>query len=127
VSGSHEEETENPLDAARQLLMQELDKVREDKKTYPELADREKRVSTALAALDGGKGIKKRLGWVQVAEYVAEHPGAKAAEIAAALEAPLQNVYAHLARREGKVFKRAGEGWDVVKGWEKYRRDTEEQ
>jgi hypothetical protein len=124
VSASHEEERENPLDAARQLLLQELDKVREDKKTYPELAEREKRVSTALAALDGGKPLKKRLRWEQIAEYLAENPQSKAGEIAAALEAPLQNVYAHLARNEGTVFKRAGEGWETIDRWEQHRRDT---
>ena len=124
MPASHDKETENPLDAARQLLLQELDRVREDKKTYPELAAREKRVSTALAALDGGKALKKRLQWDQIAEYLAENPQSKAGEIAAALEAPLQNVYAHLARREGEVFKRAGDAWDVIKGWEKYRRDA---
>jgi hypothetical protein len=123
VSASHEER-ENPLDAARQLLLQELDKVREDKKTYPELAEREKRVFTALAALDGGKQLKKRLRWEQIAEYLAENPQSKAGEIAAALEAPLQNVYAHLARNEGTVFKRAGEGWETIDGWEQHRRDT---
>jgi hypothetical protein len=124
VAGSHEQERENPLDAARQLLLQELDKVREDKKTYPELAAREQRVSTALAALDGGKPLKKRLRWEQIADYVAEHPASRAGEIAAALEAPLQNVYAHLARNEGTVFKRAGDGWEVIDGWEQHRRDT---
>ena len=114
MSSSHEEETENPLDAARQLLLQELDKVREDKKTYPELAEREKRVSTALAALDSGKTLKKRLQWEQIAEYLDENPQSKAGEIGAELEAPLQNVYAHLARREGEAFKRAGDVWDLV-------------
>jgi hypothetical protein len=104
--------------------LQELDKVREDKKTYPELAEREKRVSTALAALDGGKSLKKRLRWEQIAEYLVENPHSKAGEIAAALEAPLQNVYAHLARREGEAFERAGDAWDTIKGWEKYRRDA---
>ena len=123
MSASHEER-ENPLDAARQLLLHELDKVREDKKTYPELAERENRVTTALAALDRGKALKKRLRWEQIAEYVAENPQSKAGEIAAALEAPLQNVYAHLARNEGTVFKRAGEGWETIDGWEKHRRDT---
>jgi hypothetical protein len=124
VPASHEEESENPLDAARQLLLRELDKVREDKKTYPELAEREKRVATALAALDGGKPLKKRLRWEQIAEYLAEHPASKAGEIAAALEAPLQNVYAHLARNEGTVFVRVGDGWETIRGWEQHRRDT---
>lgn len=125
MPASHEEERENPLDAARRLLLRELDKVREDKKTYPELVEREKRVSTALAALDGGKPLKKRLRWEQLAEYVAEHPASKAGEIAAALEAPLQNVYAHLARNEGTVFARAGDGWwETIPGWEQHRRDT---
>jgi hypothetical protein len=124
VSRSHDEERENPLDAARQLLKEELDRVREDKKTYPELAEREKRVSTALAALDGGKPLSKRLRWEQIAEYVAKHPGSRPGEIAAALEAPLKNVFAHLARNEGRVFQRVGEGWDVTHGWEAHRKDT---
>ena len=62
--------------------------------------------------------------WEQVAEYLAEHPKSKPGEIAAALEVPLQNVYAHLSRNEGRVFKRAGEGWEVIDGWETHRRDT---
>ena len=124
MSASHDEDKENPLDAARQLLLQELDKVREDKKTYPELAVREKRVATALAALDGGKPLQKRLRWEQIAEYVAQNPDSRVGEIAAALEAPLQNIYAHLARNEGTVFKRVGDGWDVLDGWEQHRRDT---
>lgn len=115
---------QSPLEAARALLQEELDRVRRDKQIYPELAERENRVATALAALDGGRPLKKRLRFEQVAEHLASHPGAKPAEIAAALEVPLQNIFAHLARNEGRVFARAGEGWEVIEGWEAHRRDS---
>ncbi|MGH2833124.1 MAG: hypothetical protein ACRDK2_10155 [Solirubrobacteraceae bacterium] len=118
---------EKPLDVARKLLEQELAQVREDKKTYPELADREKRLSVAIAALDGTKAIKKRVRWEQIAEYVAEHPGSKPGDIGAALEVPLGNIYAHLNRNEGTIFERAGEGWDVIDGWEQHRRDKKDR
>jgi hypothetical protein len=123
VSGSQDEE--NPLDAARELLLQELDRVREDKKTYPELAEREKRVSTALAALDSGKPLKKRLAWEAIAVYVEANPGSMPAEIAAGLEIPVKNVYPHLDRNRDTVFDKHEDGRvDVRDGWEKYRRDT---
>jgi hypothetical protein len=115
---------EEPVDPARQALLQELEQVEKDMASLGDLTERQKRLSTALAALEGGSTLKKRLNWEQIAQYVVEHPGAKPGEIAAALEAPLKNVFAHLARREGSVFKRAGEGWDVIKGWEAHRKDT---
>jgi hypothetical protein len=115
---------QEPVDPARQALLQELEQVEKDIVSYGDLTERQKRLSTALAALEGGETLKKRLNWVAVAEYVVEHPGAKPGEIAAALEAPLKNVFAHVARREGSVFKRAGEGWDVIEGWEAQRKDT---
>ena len=124
MSGSQEE---NPLEAARQLLEQELDKVQRDKKSYPELAEREQRVASALAALDGGKPTKKRVQWESVADYLVEHPESRPGEIAAALEVPMQNVYAHLVRNEGTVFQRVGVGWAVIKGWEKHRRDGKDR
>jgi hypothetical protein len=123
VSGSQDEE--NPLDAARQLLIQELDRVREDKKTYPELAEREKRVSTALGALEGGGPLKKRVAWEAIAVYVEANPGSKPGEIAADLEIPVKNVYPHLDRNRDTVFDKHEDGSvDVRDGWEKYRRDT---
>ncbi len=112
------------MDPARQVLLHELEQVEKDMASYGDLTERQKRLTTALAALEGGQTLKKRLNWDQIAQYVLEHPGAKPAEIAAALEAPLKNVFAHLARREGSVFKRAGEGWQVIDGWEAHRRDT---
>lgn len=111
------------LDVARQALTEQLTQIEEDLRPYEELVERKRRVSSALAALDGEK-ITRRLSWEQIAEYVAAHPGARPAEMSAALEAPLKNIFAHLARNEGRVFQRHGDGWSVIDGWETHRRDT---
>jgi hypothetical protein len=89
---------------------------------YDELVERRERLTRALAALDGGDGTKKRVRWEQIAEYVAQHPGAMPAEIAAALEIPAANAHAHLGRNEGTVFERRVDGWHVIEGWEAQRR-----
>jgi hypothetical protein len=43
--------------------------------------------------------------------------------IAAALEVPVSNIYAHLARNEQHVFDKRKDGVYVKKGWEEHRRD----
>lgn len=111
------------LDVAREALTDQLTQIEEELKPYEELLERKRRVSSALSALDG-ETVTRRLSWEQIAEYVAAHPGVKPAEMSAALEAPLKNIFAHLARNEGRVFQRAGDGWSVIDGWETHRRDT---
>ena len=81
-------ETDGGLDDVRQSLVEKLNEVDEELEPYKELVEKQERLASALAALDGGKSIKKRVKWEQVAEYVDEHPGSKPAEIAAALEVP---------------------------------------
>jgi len=117
-------DSDGGLDDVRQSLIEKLNEVDEQLEPYKELVEKQERLSTALAALDGGKSIKKRVKWEQVAEYVAGHSRSKPAEIAAALEVPTTNVQSHLLRNEGTVFTRVGDGWDVIDGWEKHRRDT---
>jgi hypothetical protein len=110
------------FDAARRGITRELNHVEKELAPYDELVERRERLARALAALDGGAASKKRVRWEQVAEYVAAHPGAMPAEIAAALEIPAANAHAHLSRNEGSVFERRGDGWHVVEGWEAQRR-----
>jgi hypothetical protein len=110
------------LGAARRGIARELDAVQKELAPYDELVERRERLTRALAALDGGAGVKKRVRWEEVAEYVAAHPGAMPAEIAAALEVPPANAHAHLSRNEGSVFERRGDGWHAIDGWEAQRR-----
>lgn len=111
------------FDAARRGITRELAHVEKELAPYDELVERRERLARALAALDGAAGTKKRVRWEQVADYVAAHPGAMPAEIAAALEVPAANAHAHLSRNEGTVFERHGDGWHTIAGWETQRRD----
>jgi hypothetical protein len=113
------------FDAARRGIARELTEVEKELAPYDELVERRRRLTRALAALDGGTEVKKRVRWEQVAEYVASHPGAMPAEIAAALEVPAPNAHAHLSRNEGTVFERRGDGWHVIDGWQTQRRDED--
>jgi len=116
-------ETDGGLDDVRQSLVEKLNEVDEQLVPYQELVEKKERLARAPAALDGGQGIKKRVKWEEVAEYLAEHPKSTATQIGAGLEIPATNAQAHLLRQQGTVFEPAGEGWDVIKGWEKHRRD----
>ena len=117
-------DTDGGLDDVRQSLIEKLNEVDEQLEPYKELVEKQQRLSSALAALDGAKSIKKRVKWEQVAEYVAEHPGSMPAEIAAALEVPTTNVQSHLLRNERTVFEKRKDGWHTLDGWETHRRDT---
>lgn len=119
---SPKRDVRNRFDAARRGITRELDHIERELAPYDELLERRDRLTSALAALDGGTTTKKRVRWEQVAEYVAAHPGAMPAEIAAALEIPAANAHAHLSRNEGSVFERRGDGWYVIDGWEAQRR-----
>jgi hypothetical protein len=116
-------DTDGGLDDVRQSLIEKLNEVDEQLEPYKELVEKQERLASALAALDGGKSLKKRVKWEQVAEYVAEHPGSMPAEIAAALEVPTTNAQSHLLRNENTVFEKRKDGWHVIDGWEAHRRD----
>jgi hypothetical protein len=115
------------FDTARRGITRELADVEKELAPYDELVERRERLTRALAALDGGDGTKKRVRWEQIAEYVAQHPGAMPAEIAAALEIPAANAHAHLGRNEGTVFERRVDGWHVIEGWERLRRGGDDR
>jgi hypothetical protein len=108
-------------------LIEKLNEVDEQLEPYKELVEKQERLASALAALDGGKSIKKRVKWEQVADYVAEHPGVQPAEIAAALEVPTTNAQSHLLRNENTVFEKRKDGWHVIDGWEAHRRDARDR
>ena len=116
-------DTDGGLDDVRQSLIEKLNEVDEQLEPYKELVEKQERLSSALAALDGGKSLKKRVKWEQIAEYVAEHAGVQPAEIAAALEVPAANAQSHLLRNENTVFEKRKDGWHVIDGWETHRRD----
>ena len=113
----------NEVDPARQALTAELEQVEQQLESYEELLERKRRLSSALSALEGAP-TARRLRWEEIAEHVASHPGLKAGEIAATLEAPLKNVFAHLARNQDTVFEKREDRWYVRDGWEEYRRDA---
>jgi chromatin segregation and condensation protein Rec8/ScpA/Scc1 (kleisin family) len=117
------QKTDGGLDDVRQSLIEKLQEVDEQLEPYQELVEKHERLAGALAALDGGNTIKKRVKWEQVAEYVAEHPGSQPAEIAAALEVPAPNAQSHLLRNENTVFEKRKDGWHAIDGWETHRRD----
>jgi hypothetical protein len=111
------------LEDVRQSLIEKLQEVDEQLQPYQQLVEKQERLSSALAALDGGKTLKKRVKWEQVADYVDANPASQPAEIAAALEVPTPNVQSHLLRNEGSVFEKRKDGWHTIDGWEGLRRD----
>jgi hypothetical protein len=112
------------VDAARQAITEQLEQIDKQLGPYDALVETRQRLTAALSALDRSKTPKKRVKAHEVASYVAEHPGVMPAEIAAALEVPAQNVQAHLARNQGLMFERRGDGWHIIEGWETHSKDT---
>lgn len=111
-------DADRSVDAARQAITDQLEQIDKQLTPYDALVETRERLTAALRALDRDKTPRKRVKAQEVAAYIAEHPGAKPAEIAAALEVPSQNVQAHLARNEHTMFERRGGGWHVIDGWE---------
>jgi DNA-directed RNA polymerase specialized sigma24 family protein len=121
---SDSNDVQEGLDALRQNLTAQIDRIDEELQPYDELVQARKQATEALAALEGGGSLKKRVSWEAIAVYVEEHPGSKPAEIAAGLEIPVKNVYPHLDRNRDTVFDKHEDGRvDVRDGWEKHRRD----
>jgi hypothetical protein len=85
---------------------------------YEELVAERRRLVTARRALTGespppGPG-DKRLSQEQVADYLREHPGSRAGEIAQGLGVSPAMVSAHLFRGKGSRFVRREDGWHVA-------------
>jgi hypothetical protein len=123
VPGSRD--VDDGFDPARQALTEQINRIDEQLQPYEELVEARNRAAKALAALDAGKTLKKRVSWEDIALYVDEHPGSKPAEIAAGLEVPVANIYAHLARNEDHVFDKRADGIHLKEGWEEHRRGAE--
>jgi hypothetical protein len=116
------DDVQEGLDAARQALAEQLERIEEQLEPYDELVEARERTTEALAALEGGKSLKKRVSWEEIAVYVTENPGSKVAEIAAFFEVPPHNIHAHVDRNKDKIFdKREGRVYPKD-GWEDHRR-----
>lgn len=83
-----------------------------------ELLAERRRLLSAKATLTGepaasSGGLVRRITQDQVAGYLAEHPGARASEIAGALGVPLTTVSQHLHRGKDTRFQRRQDGWHL--------------
>jgi DNA-directed RNA polymerase specialized sigma24 family protein len=81
-----------------------------------ELMDERRRLLAARAALTGERiatkgSLVRRVTQAEVAEYLTEHPGARAAQIASDLGVPLTNISQHLHRGRESTFERRSDGW----------------
>jgi len=79
---------------------------------HEELLRERERLRAARATLLG-EGPAGQISQDDVAAYVGEHPGARPAEIAAALSVSAGRVSAHLFRGKTTRFVRRGEGWHL--------------
>jgi len=83
-----------------------------------ELMAERRRLVVARQALTGerassGPDLVRRVSQDQVAEYLTEHPGSRAGEIAGALGVALTNISQHLHRGRDTRFERRPDGWHV--------------
>lgn len=63
----------------------------------------------------GGPDLVRRISGDQIADYLTEHPGSRAGEVATALGVPLTNISQHLHRGKDTRFERRPDGWHVRK------------
>jgi DNA-directed RNA polymerase specialized sigma24 family protein len=99
-------------------LDRELARVEKGLSAYEPLLRERERLLLARAALTGepARSSRRRTSQDEIAAYLAEHPGSRPAEIAAALGVPATNVSAHLFRGKSTRFERGGEGWRLRSG-----------
>jgi DNA-directed RNA polymerase specialized sigma24 family protein len=117
------DDVQEGLDAARQALTEQLERIDEQLQPYEGLVQAREQATAALAALEGGKTLKKRVSKETIAVYVEANPGSKVPEIAAGLEIPAKNVYPHLDRNRDTMFDKLEDGRVYVRdGWEAHRR-----
>jgi len=81
-----------------------------------ELMAERRRLLSARTAITGERlavsgSYVRRVTQDEVAEYLAEHPGARAAVIARDLGVPLTNISQHLHRGRNTRFERREDGW----------------
>ncbi len=80
---------------------------------YEELLSERERLQAARAALLGEKTTAAQITYGDVAEYLAEHPGSRAGEIAEGLGVPLARVSSHLYRGKHTRFVSRADGWHL--------------
>jgi len=83
-----------------------------------ELLTERRRLLAARATLTGQRQptadpLVRRITQDDVAAYLAQHPGARASQIARALEVPLTNISQHLHRARETRFERRSDGWHL--------------
>jgi DNA-directed RNA polymerase specialized sigma24 family protein len=81
-----------------------------------ELMAERRRLVAARAALTGERvpasgSLVRRVTQEEVAAYLAEHPGSRAATIARDMGVPLTNISQHLHRGRETRFERRADGW----------------
>jgi len=97
---------------------QRLSELDRDLQSMSELLAERRRLVAARQALTGertsnGPDLVQRVSQNQVAEYLTEHPGSRAGEIAGALGVALTNISQHLHRGRDTRFERRPDGWHV--------------
>jgi hypothetical protein len=80
---------------------------------YEELLSERERLQAARAALLGEKTTPDQITQGDVAEYLAEHSGSRAGEIAKGLGVPLARVSSHLYRGKHTRFVSREDGWHL--------------
>jgi hypothetical protein len=80
---------------------------------YEDLLSERERLQAARAALLGEKTTPGQITYGDVAEYLAEHPGSRAGEIAKGLGVPLARVSSHLYRGKHTRFVSRADGWHL--------------
>jgi hypothetical protein len=80
---------------------------------YEELLSERERLQAARATLLGEKITPGQITQGDVAEYLAEHPGSRAGEIAKGLGVPLARVSSHLYRGKHMRFVSREDGWHL--------------
>ena len=82
---------------------------------HEELVAERKRLRSARAMLMG-EGPPEQISQDDVAAYLAEHPGSRPGDIAAALKVPSGRVSAHLYRAKSTRFVSRPDGWYLREG-----------
>jgi predicted RNA polymerase sigma factor len=95
-----------------------LDVLDRELKSYEKLVAERTRLLAARGTLTGEPRVNaasgaRRISQDEVAEYLREHPGSRAAEIARAFEVPLATISQHLYRGKQGRFESHGNGWHV--------------
>jgi hypothetical protein len=95
-----------------------LDALDRELKGYEKLVAERTRLLAARGSLTGEPRVNaasgaRRVSQDEVAEYLREHPGSRAAEIARSFGVPLANISQHLYRGKNGPFESRDNGWHL--------------